>query len=117
MRSLAAAGCRGLRDLAGVDASAVDGAAAATVAAAKEEGRCIWAIFGDLKQAFPKSWRESILALLHTQAGIRDGAFALIANMLEWDEVLVALSGRSLVRVGQGIPEGGLLGPLFAPEA
>eukprot|EP01045_Picozoa_sp_COSAG04_P041233 COSAG04_NODE_12438_length_653_cov_0.826715_1_plen_131_part_10 len=37
VRSLAAAGCRSVRDLAGVDASAVDDAATATIAVAKKE--------------------------------------------------------------------------------
>ena len=37
VRSLAAAGCRGVRDLLGVDASSLECAAAATVAAAKEK--------------------------------------------------------------------------------
>lgn len=82
------------------------------IAAAIHEGRCIWAILGDFKKAFPKTWRQALLAFLAHDVGVRDGMLSLLGNIFSWDEVVVECSGRSVARIMQGIPEGGLLGPL-----
>ena len=76
-------------------------------------GRCLLAIHGDLIHAFPRTWREELLVLLHYVVGIRDGALAEVASILEWDEWLVPLSGASWKSITQGLPEGGVLGPLL----
>ena len=76
-------------------------------------GRCLLAIHGDLIHAFPRTWREELFVLLHYVVGIRDGALAEVASILEWDEWLVPLSGASWKSITQGLPEGGVLGPLL----
>jgi len=41
-----------------------------------------------------------------------DGAHALFGDLLRFDCILVCVNGYSVVRVSQGVPEGGLVGPL-----
>jgi len=43
--------------------------------------------------------------------GIIGGCAALVASILEWDDILVTAGGISVVQAQQGIPEGGKLGP------
>jgi hypothetical protein len=74
--------------------------------------RNLFIVMGDFVKAFPRVWRDYWLALMFKGPQIRDGAFALLASMLKFDEVYIWLSGRSSVRVVQGIPEGGSLGPM-----
>ena len=79
---------------------------------AQHANRRIWYIMGDFIKAFPRVWRALMLDLLHTGPKVHDGMFELMASMLESDSVHIWLSGRSVVLVTQGIPEGGSLGPL-----
>ena len=74
------------------------------------DDRCAWGFMGDLWKAFPHTWRQSLVKLLHDGPQIRGGCLALIGSVLEWDVVLVNQCGCSCVRVNQGVPEGGLLG-------
>jgi len=45
------------------------------IAALLAEGRRGWLLLGDFRKAFPRTWREHLLVLLHQVAGVRDGAF------------------------------------------
>ena len=74
--------------------------------------RAVWLVMGDFKQAFPRVWRELLLQMIHKDIGIGHGMLELLASILEFDEVHVWLSGVSCVRVTQGVPEGGNIGPL-----
>ena len=79
---------------------------------AKQFQRAIWCVMGDFRKAFPRVWRELLLKLLHKDVGLGHGIFELLANMLESDSVRIWLSGCSETVIRQGIPEGGVLGPL-----
>jgi len=81
-------------------------------AMAKVQGRQLWLVLGDFKKAFPRVWRNHLLLLLNKGPRVLDGAFALLASILESDVAHVWLGGRSSVVVVEGIPEGGSLGPL-----
>ena len=61
--------------------------------------------------AFPRAWRERILERLHSAAGVRDGAYALAASILEWKVVEVTYGSRGRALLRQGVPEGGAVGP------
>ena len=82
------------------------------MATAMRTGRPIYVVLGDFKHAFPNTWREALLVLLKRSAGIRGGALLLLNSMLSEDLVLVAFGGPSIVKIKQGIPEGGVIGPL-----
>ena len=82
------------------------------IAAALGQGRPLWCVPADVWKAFPRMWREDFMDLLMTGPRVRDGAAALIGSILEWDDVIVPLGGCSSVKVIQGVPEGGKLGPL-----
>ena len=79
----------------------------------KAHRRCLIAVPADLVRAFPRSWREALIAMTSSVAEINAGALAALGSMLAWDEWLVPLSGTSWLQVLQGIPEGGVLGPLL----
>ncbi|CAK0839598.1 unnamed protein product [Prorocentrum cordatum] len=60
-----------------------------------------------------------LLCLLHDAGGVQAGSLTLLGSVLEWDQVVVTLSGLSTVVVHEGMPEGGVLGPLgfnFLPD-
>ena len=76
----------------------------------------LWAVFGDLEQAFPRMWRQCMLRELKLSVGIRDGMLALLGSIMDHDRVHIYLSGASVVCVVQGVSEGGLLGPLAFPS-
>ena len=77
---------------------------------------CLWAYFGDLEKAFPRTWRCSLLQQLHDKAGLRDGMFGLLSSILEQDRVHVNISGNTVLLVVEGVAEGGLIGPLAFPS-
>ena len=56
-----------------------------------------WILMGGLKEAFPKVWREDLLVQICINGLIKDGAFALLCDMLHHDLILVPLSGCSLM--------------------
>ena len=66
---------------------------------------------GHQVQAFPKTWCDMLIMLFEGIAGIRGGALALLASILEWDDWAVTFSGHSWVQIIGGIPEGEGLGP------
>ena len=84
----------------------------AAMACIQETNRCAWTCFGDLLKAFPHTWREALVMLMHDGPGLRCGALALLGSVLQFDVILVRQSGASEVRVDQGVPEGGVIGPL-----
>ena len=86
-----------------------------TVANAKAEGRCVWSVAADISKAFPRTWRQCFLDNLIHGVQVRGGCAHAVASILEWDDVLVTYGGCSVVRVNQGIPEGGKLGPFGFP--
>ena len=67
------------------------------VASYRYAARPLWIVHGDFVHAFPRSWRALLMDLLHAQGGVRGGALSLLGSILEWDEVVVALSGLSVV--------------------
>ena len=67
----------------------------------------MWLTMGDFVKAFPRTWREDLLCLLSRVPGLTGGAFALLADILQSDDVQVWLSGNTLIIIKQGIPEGG----------
>ena len=54
-----------------------------------EHKRQLWLVFADFKKAFPRTWRGNLLLLLNKGPRVLDGAFALLASVLELDEVHV----------------------------
>ncbi len=76
----------------------------------------IWAVFGDLQKAFPRTWREAMLLELATTARVQDGILSVLGSMMEQDHIYVFISGGSVVTMRQGVAEGGLLGPLAFPS-
>ena len=56
-------------------------------------------------------WRQCFLDILLHDVGVRGGFAHSVASILECDDVVVTYGGCSVVRVSQGIPEGGKLGP------
>ena len=83
------------------------------MATALQLGRPIFLVLGDFQQAFPNTWREVLLMLLQQNVHVDGGAYLLLHAMLTEDLVLLAFSGTSIIRVLQGIPEGGVIGPLL----
>ena len=78
---------------------------------ARQQNRVIWLVMGDFKKAFPRVWRELLLDLLGSGPRLHNGIFELLASILASDSVHVWQSGISVVKVLQGIPEGGSIGP------
>jgi hypothetical protein len=72
-------------------------------------------IMADVAKAFPRTWRQDFLLSLMKAGGIRDGAWSLCHSIMQSDTVIVNVGGCSKVPVDQGVPEGGLLGPLGFP--
>ena len=68
-------------------------------------------IFADLVHAFPRAWRNLILAEASDTTKITIGALALLAAILEEDFWRITLNGDSITQTVQGIPEGRKLGP------
>ncbi|CAK0815216.1 unnamed protein product [Prorocentrum cordatum] len=90
------------------------------VASRSATGLPTWLVHGDFVHAFPRTWRSLLLCLLHDAGGVQAGSLALLGSILEWDQVVVTLSGLSTVDVHEGMPEGGVLGPLgfnFFPDS
>ena len=75
--------------------------------------RCLITVHGDLVHAFPRTWREELVVLLRQVVNVRDGVLAEVGSILKWDEWLLPLSGISWQTIMQGLPEGGVLGPLL----
>lgn len=75
-------------------------------------GRLLWLCFGDFVKAFPRTCRADLLSMLYSGPGIRNGAFALLDDIMSWDELFVWLSGSSSTVIRNGLPEGGSLGSL-----
>ena len=73
---------------------------------------CTWYSLGDFQKAFPRVWRADLLNLAHGVPEFRDGAYALLADILKVDQVHVWLSGCSEVTIVEGVPEGGNIGTL-----
>ena len=69
-------------------------------------------------RAFPRTWRACILDELSgggegREPDLLNGMFTLVAEALDFDEIVVSLTGTPIVvRVESGVPEGGTLGPL-----
>ena len=82
------------------------------LAVVRESLRSAWLAPSDLWKAFPHTWRDGLLLLIHEGPRLRDGVFALLGSTLEFDVVLVNQAGSSEVLVTEGVPEGGLVGPL-----
>jgi hypothetical protein len=76
-------------------------------------GRVLLSVPADLVHAFPRTWRQDLLAKCHDVAEIKDGALALLGSILDHDTWLITHSGWSSTTVNQGVPEGGLIGPLL----
>lgn len=83
------------------------------VAVLTHSGRMLWACLGDFKQAFPRTDRSDLLVLMYNGPLIRQGAFALLDDILEYDLLRVWLSGASSTVLRNGLPEGGSLGSLM----
>ncbi|CAE7246984.1 unnamed protein product [Symbiodinium natans] len=73
--------------------------------------RAFFVIFADFVHAFPRAWRDLLLVEARHTAGIRDGAFALLASVMKCDFWRIALSGESVATVADGVPEGSKYGP------
>ena len=73
--------------------------------------RIFFALFADFIRAFPRSWRAAILVAVHAVAGVADGAFALLASIMEYDIWKVLISGLCRVILKQGVPEGSAYAP------
>jgi len=83
------------------------------ITAALHADRCVWLLMGDFRKAFPRTSRVDLLSLLLDGPRIRDHCFLLLKDILEVDFALVTLGGYSAVAVRDGLPEGGVLGPLL----
>ena len=77
------------------------------------QNRCFYAVMGDFEKAFPSVWREDVLSLAAECPGVSGGVLHLLGDILDLDMVSVLLSGSSVVPVRQGLPEGGVLGPIL----
>jgi hypothetical protein len=75
--------------------------------------RMLWLCMGDFEKAFPRTDRSDLLVLLFNGPRIRDGAFALLEDIMAWDKIRVWLSGCSSTTLHNGLPEGGSLGSLL----
>ena len=71
-----------------------------------------WLVMADYVKAFPRTWRDDLLVILAEGPQLQDGAFALLADILARDEVVINQSGWSVVELRHGLPEGGTIGPL-----
>jgi len=82
----------------------------------RASGRCGFCVLGDFRKAFPSTWRSDILMQAAERPALRGGYLALLDEMLAKDIVTVTLSnGRTTIVILDGLPEGGLLGPLLYP--
>ena len=81
------------------------------IAGAREQKRPAWCVTADVWKAFPRTWRDLYLDRLVHGVGISCGCSALVASVLERDDILVTSGGMSVVSAYEGIPEGGKLGP------
>jgi len=70
---------------------------------------------GDFENAFPKVWRDDLLLLLAKVRGLSPGVVHLVGHILALDVVVVELSGYSVILIRNGLPEGGVLGPVLYP--
>ena len=66
----------------------------------------------DFQKAFPKVWRDDLIAIMAEGPQVEGGALALLSNVFEYDVIQVRHSGDSQIRVDTGIPEGGTMGTL-----
>jgi hypothetical protein len=80
-------------------------------ASAEQGGRSLWCFLGDLWKAFARTWRAGLLHCLGS-TGLRGGTHAFLTDMLRFDFILVCVNGYRVVRVTEGVSEGGLTGPL-----
>ena len=76
-------------------------------AAMRAAGRCLFLLFGDFHEAFPRVWRQDLFHLLAHGPQVSGGCLHLLGSILELD-----IGGRSVVLVDQGLPEGGVIGTL-----
>ena len=76
-------------------------------------GLPLWAIFGDFLKAFPKTWRELAVCIVAERRSVSHGALALLGSILQEDTLHVWHSGASVVKITQGMPEGGSVGNLL----
>ena len=67
---------------------------------------------GDFVKAYPRTWRQDLLRILSEKAGLKGGGFALLADILEHDAVVMNVNGWTVALLKHGIPEGGTVGPL-----
>ena len=79
--------------------------------------RCLFYVLGDFRKAYPSVWRADLLLQVQNNSGLRAGCMTLLDDILSRDDVVLPLSGgRSWVRVVEGLPEGGSIGPLTYPS-
>ena len=79
----------------------------------KAQGRCALCNMGDFWRAFPSTWREDIVLLSAQGPRLQGGALHLLGSILLFDVAFVFLSGESVLLIEQGLPEGGVLGPIL----
>jgi hypothetical protein len=63
------------------------------MASAMGQCRPIWCVPADVWKAFPRTWRADLMDILMSGPRVRAGAAAMTGSILEWDDVVVALSG------------------------
>ena len=76
-------------------------------------GRILWICLGDEKQAFPRTDRSDLLVLVYNGPQLRQGTFALLADIMAEDIMNIFLSGHVSTSIHNGLPEGGSLGTLL----
>ena len=60
---------------------------------------CLWLVFGDFVKAFPKTWRDALLCLLHDGPFVKAGCLAELGSILEKDVLHICNSGCSTMDV------------------
>ena len=73
------------------------------------------ALMGDLRGAFPKTWRALVIVLAKLEAQVMGSRLVLLQQFFKHTAVQVTYSGNSVVETDSGLPEWGMLGPLLYP--
>ena len=73
------------------------------------------ALLGDLVGAFPKAWRKLLIVFANLEAHVTGSRTMVMKEFLRHTVVELSYSGCSRVPMASGLPEGGMLGPLFYP--
>ena len=77
-----------------------------------QEKKKVLAVFVDLSKAFDKVWKTGLLRKL-AACGVSGNMFHWVRNFLSQRKARVKLEGKlsHLVKLGEGIPQGGVISP------